>query len=483
MGETSITATIPNILAAIGTLKYIFPPVGRVIDNATNIFWPNNFPDPSSLIEGVNKGVYSQEYYELCMGFQGYGADTARNMQKLGRKYLDAYDAIVLYRKGRLTESQFLGYMERNGIATHDIMPMIQSVEWMPSAQDLIRFAVREVYSDEIAKTYGLFEDMPEKYLEEADKIGMPREVARLPWAAHWDLPSAGQGYEMFHRGIISRDELNTLLRALDYMPFWRDKMIDMSYNLVTRVDARRFYGLGVWDEQRLAREYAAMGYRPEDVADMVTFTKRYENTEADGLTRDNLISSYVKGIIDRETLEALLVKLNYSDLVVSYYMTVADVQMAQAEIDLITDDLVSQYLQGQITQDTIRIALTEQDLPASYVETVMRRVVQRQAEKRKVPERSTLEEWYKLGIIDDAYYYGRMRMIGYVEEDIYRYLSAMILEKGTIKRRYLKPEIYQKWVREKMMSPEQFADTLHQANYSDDDIAVLLMEATDGEN
>ncbi|GAH93918.1 unnamed protein product, partial [marine sediment metagenome] len=41
----------------------------------------------------------------------------------------------------------------------------------------------------------------------------------------HWSLPSPSQGFEMLHRGVIDEAELNMLLRALDIMPFWREKL------------------------------------------------------------------------------------------------------------------------------------------------------------------------------------------------------------------------------------------------------------------
>ena len=83
-------------------------------------------------------------------------------------------------------------------------------------------------------------------------KAGLPEEQARNYWAAHWELPSAQMGYAMFQRRIIDHETLVMLLKSLDIMPFWRDKLIEMSYNPLTRVDVRRMYGLGVLSEEEV---------------------------------------------------------------------------------------------------------------------------------------------------------------------------------------------------------------------------------------
>ncbi|GAJ06864.1 unnamed protein product, partial [marine sediment metagenome] len=102
----------------------------------------------------------------------------------------------------------------------------------MPTPTDLVRFGVREVFSPEIAKKFRQYEDFPKDIMKWADQIGMTQELMEMYWASHWDLPSPGQGFDMYHRRIISYEELGVLLRAKDVMPFWRDKLIQISHRL-----------------------------------------------------------------------------------------------------------------------------------------------------------------------------------------------------------------------------------------------------------
>ncbi|GAH07016.1 unnamed protein product, partial [marine sediment metagenome] len=74
------------------------------------------------------------------------------------------------------------------------------------------------------------YEDYPKPLETWAAKKGLSKEWSQRYWAAHWSLPSASQGFEMLHRGIINQSDLNMLLRALDVMPFWREKLTGIAY-------------------------------------------------------------------------------------------------------------------------------------------------------------------------------------------------------------------------------------------------------------
>ncbi|GAJ24007.1 unnamed protein product, partial [marine sediment metagenome] len=110
----------------------------------------------------------------------------------------------------------------------------------IPPVADIITMAVREAFTPAIAARFGQYEDLPAPYVEWVQKKGLSKEWAERYWAAHWSLPSPQQGFEMLHRGVIGEGDLNMLLRALDVMPFWRDKLTQIAYRPLSRVDVRR---------------------------------------------------------------------------------------------------------------------------------------------------------------------------------------------------------------------------------------------------
>lgn len=109
----------------------------------------------------------------------------------------------------------------------------------LPSPTDIIQFAVREVYTPEIAEKYGQFQDFPDKAMPDAAKLGLTEELFKKYWAAHWNLPSRGEGYELLRRDEISEDELKTLLKAQDVMPYWRDRLNDLAWEYPNRIEIR----------------------------------------------------------------------------------------------------------------------------------------------------------------------------------------------------------------------------------------------------
>lgn len=118
---------------------------------------------------------------------------------------------------------------------------------------DLVRFAVREVFDPGQRAALDLDAEFPSAMLDESRALGLSDESARNYWAAHWQLPSAEQGFEMFHRGELSGAQLDGLLKALDYAPTWRSKLRTLSQRIPPITDMIRFAVREVYDPAQRA--------------------------------------------------------------------------------------------------------------------------------------------------------------------------------------------------------------------------------------
>lgn len=161
----------------------------------------------------------------------------------------------------------------------------------IPPVADIITMAVREAFTPAIAARFGQYEDLPTDFVTWVGKKGLSKEWAERYWAAHWSLPSPQQGFEMLHRGIINRDDLFMLLRALDIMPFWRDKLVNMAYTLFTRIDIRRMYNIGVMNEGDVNRAYRELGYDDYKADIMTRFVVKLKE-QADKRIKDAAIKA-----------------------------------------------------------------------------------------------------------------------------------------------------------------------------------------------
>ena len=224
------------------------------------------------------------------------------------------------YLRGELVESVHDEWLGRSGLDEANIALQKALYQQIPGPTDLVRMGVREVFTPAIAERFGQFEDFPPDFGYWMKKQGFDLSWAQSYWAAHWDLPSAMQGFEMFHRDVISEDDLKLLLRALDVMPYWRDKLQAIAYNVITRVDVRRMYQDGVIEADKVERVYLDQGYTPEDAGLLTEWViKHYPRSGEEGGVkfRENIVSitrqAYARRLITRDAVVDRLRDADYT--------------------------------------------------------------------------------------------------------------------------------------------------------------------------
>ena len=240
--------------------------------------------------------------------------------------------------------------------------------EIIPGVPDLVRMAVREAFTPEIAEKFGQYQDYPAAVTEWGKKQGLSEDWLKRYWAAHWDLPSPSQGFEMLHRGIIDEPTLVMLLRALDVMPYWRDKLTAISWNVPTRVDIRRFYAMKVIDDARLRELYTAFGYHGVDLDNIVEYTKKStksdQTAEGKELTKAEIYKGVKQGRITRGEAAELLVDLDYdivtAGLLLDINIPLDEEEKVVTERELTKADIISGLKAAIITEVEARALLLE---------------------------------------------------------------------------------------------------------------------------
>jgi len=264
---------------------------------------------------------------------QGWTDERISLLKDVARTRLVEDLCVELRRRGVYNESTYLESMRWLGYEAKEAQDYYRARENWPGVSDLVRMAVREAFTPEIAERFGQYQDLPPQFMEKAKQIGLPEEFARAYWAAHWDLPSAQLGFEMLHRGIISQDELKLLLRALDIMPFWRDKLINLSFVPFTRVDIRRMHKMGILTKAQVTQAYLDIGYSPEKASALTDFTIKLNTDTATAkekdLTKAEMVTAYKKRIITEDELREWLKDEDYStdeiEIIIETATTAAD--------------------------------------------------------------------------------------------------------------------------------------------------------------
>lgn len=251
----------------------------------------------------------------------GWTSDRQAAIQRLVDQLLTADQYVSLWLREELTDEQLGQVLTERGYPSREQEMIKKLAFFVPPPSDLIRMSLKDVWNDQIVDTFGLMEDFPPEFAHYAKMQGIDDFWAHKYWAMAWDYPSNTQGFEMYQRGFITKEELELLLKTNDVPPFWRDRLIKLNYNPLTRTDVRRMYQLGVLDEQAVTRAYLNIGYSPEDAQALTEFTKRMSadanKSEADELkqlTRSQIEQAYIRGIFSEAAALAALKELRYDE-------------------------------------------------------------------------------------------------------------------------------------------------------------------------
>lgn len=429
---------------AVGQAQ-VYPPFAAAIARRAYKEHPDLIPQVAELIAQRFKGVIPDDVYYSSMRQAGYNEVVSKQLLDGAQSLLTGYDYVNLWRRGLLDKDQISQRLGSLGYSDESKDDLINATLYYPRPDDLVRMAVREVFTPATAEKYGQFEDLPEEFLEASDKAGLSREFATNFWAAHWQLPSANQGYEMYQREIISKDDLLLLLKNLDYMPYWRTHLEQLQYNVITRVDIRRLYKTGVYTEEQVYKGYLHMGYSPDDAQDLTQFTiKEYapvdeEKQKVSGLVYNNkgelvpsramVIDAYNSGVFTKEEAEAGLANIGYPTDAIKLILDSIDNALKQQIIDIEADAIADDYRNGVITLDQFRIRLTTLGVTSRYMEIVIAREIAQSKRRSKNPSKADLEAWTKKGIIPPEEYTRRMIALGYSEDDATLYLEELIYD------------------------------------------------------
>jgi len=316
-------------------------------------------------------------------------------------------------------ESEFDAELAKRGYKQDEIAKLKELQQVIPGLGDIIRMAVREAFTPEVVRQFQLHAELPGEMVEWAAKQGLSRDWAEAFWAAHWELPSLTMGFEMLHRGEITEEQMKLLIRTHDVSPFWRDKLLAISYSPYTRVDVRRMHAAGVLDEKGVYRNYRDLGYNHEKAQKMTEFTIAYNKSTEKELTRTDILNGFKIGYFKEDEARALLISIDYDNREADYYLSKVLYDLWQAEIKEQVKYLQQQYVRSLIDQNAVYSELGRLNLPADQINRYIRTWdIEREAKTRTLTS-TKLEQLRKAAVIDDGQYQAEMAGLGYKQQYI----------------------------------------------------------------
>jgi hypothetical protein len=401
----------------------------------------------------------------------------------------DASVIVQAYLRGEKDEGTALNDLMRQGFTDGDARLLLRLARWIPGPSDLVRFAVRDVYNSAIVQRYGYDEDYPTQFERDLIKAGGTAEWARSYWRSHWELPSVTLGFEMLHRGIISLDDMRTLLKIADYPSFWRERMIQAAYNPLTRVDVRRMYGLGVINRDQVKRAYLDLGYDDRNATLLTEFTIRYEDDDGSNklaeyrkLTRSIIEKAYRLGRLSRTEALAKLRDVGYQETDAAMLLDLVDAAKQVDDLPDLTRDARHDirsiteraYLRGSISLEDATAALRGVGFSTAEAQLILDTVEFGRQETLRNTHVEQIGEAYINGQMSRTEAVNRLNRLGLSSQHTLRLFEQWDIQ-TTVRTRGLTEAQYRKALSEGIISLEEYRKGLMGIGYSDQAIDILV--------
>lgn len=439
----AIIGVIGGILGAVSMLD----PARRWFTYQLNQIGPNNIPEAHEIIDAYRRGLIDYNTYKEWMKYYGYDENMAQLFLSLSERLLTIVETITLLRRGYIDYEEAKNILFAQGVSEEEIHKYLELTEVWPTPSDIIRFAVREVFNPEVIQKYGYAEEFPEEIVPLAEAVGIMRRFLEYYWMAHWEVVSPSQAYEMLHRlnpdvlkirGDAYRDmglnpanletDLDTVrdvLKIADYPPYWRDRLVAIAYNPLTRVDLRRIYALGLIDDEELVARLMELGYTRKDAELMAEFYKKYKNQDGRDLTLSQIRKAFEIGMIDRGLALELLKSIGYSEDEANFLIDLWYWKLYCDYIDEIAKGWVRKYEYGLISKQDLINELTRLGLSQMKIDEYVMMAEGRALARTRLPTKEDLINWVKKGVITKELFEQYMKRLGYSEEIIKYYEKA----------------------------------------------------------
>lgn len=395
--------------------------------------YPDQILSPPQLREMYHILGYSRGELVQLFQRQGYSKDDANIIMQTWQTPADLTLLSNMLFRGVINKKEWASELGKHGYTKDTVDNIEKIITYIPPVQDLITMSVRDVFDTATVQQNRQSEDYPREFTEWMKKQGVSEDWALKYWQAHWRLPSETMGFEMFHRDIIDEARLKSLMKSLDIMPGWRDQLVKLSYNPLTRVDVRRMHSVGVLSEKEVDRAYRDIGYSPENAKRLTEFTVRLNDGEGaanlnvtDDLTRANILAFYKEGIINRTVAHGLLLAEGLGAAAAELLLQSADFDIERAERKQLRELVIARFKTGLWSYDQAVREAQRLDFSDRETEQIILDLELIQAKAHKLPSRADLDKMLKAGVVDAATYKATLIADGYSDYWAERYLELL---------------------------------------------------------
>ncbi len=410
-------------------IQIISGTVGGDYIKKQNAIYTPGVPAAESLISGLRIAPELRDRFIKAFKENGLSDEDIELMLISAYSLYDVDTTRQLFLRGDITYDVMLERLGEMGFTPQRIADIVKLWEVIPGVQDILFMVGKEAFEPEEVKKMGLDAEFPHDVAPWLAKQGLNNFWQQKYWAAHWEMPSLRQGFEMFHRRVIDADMLNSLFKTVEIPPFWREKLIEIAYNPYTRVDIRRMHAMGTVTTQEVYDNYLDLGYSAGHAEKMTQWTLDYNSRENRTISREQIERSYRDEVITRSDARAWLISIGLNEEAADFTLLNIDYQEEQSRQDNIVEVIKESYTSNLMERDEAVSRLHELNLTASKIDYLIQRWTVRKISNRKLPSKTDLKKLFTNGIITIDQYTNQLRIIGYEEKYVEWFTKLQTLE------------------------------------------------------
>lgn len=283
-----------------------------------NILCPKEFPTQDAADGAWLANTITDTTWDCITRVHGNRQPEAIAVRNAGRDRISTRELWALRRRKQISQADYEQGVRANGVIDITDRQRIELAEqWWPSATDTISWMLKDVQDLSITSKFGLFDEFAQKYggvpsgappanvpagapgtadartvKDYFDAAGVDEQTALSMWAAHWRNMAPHTLYEMLHRLRADKQgttlvgdkevanasiattaaDVEAALGQADYPPYWRERLMAISYAVMTRVDMRRAYEVGALSPEALVSALQDRGYTKDDATKLLSY-------------------------------------------------------------------------------------------------------------------------------------------------------------------------------------------------------------------
>lgn len=331
----------------------------------------------------------------------------------------------------------------------------------IPTPSDLVRFAVREAFSGDVAQSLGLYQEYPQDIQPWATLQGWGKPVVKITspgggeqmvnwmqvqWAAHWQPISPSQAYEMFHKLRPSRveayqaagfdvqpfgiDDVRRWLRIADYPPGIRDELAAISYRPVRLFDIRTAVQSKMIGDAEASELFQDLGYSPDSAkfsvdvihAKEIMAELAYVKSEVVSMNRravKAVVKAYTAGLVTAQEAMARLAASGFTSQQSSSLLAVANAEWNLATFNETVAALKSGYLNGALSDQQTAQSLASIGVRGDKINDYVSRWRLRRTVPKRTATAAKITDWLSRGYINQADAAQRLSNLGFADPDV----------------------------------------------------------------